>query len=126
MIASAYYSLTNYQIISAPEFIGLKNFVDLLNDKDFLTSLSVTVRYGLMYVALSQVVCIGLAVLLSQKVRGLTIFRTIFYLPIIVPFVASSLRACCHLISRTNKCCRRRWRNRRRGRPRQRTADRGA
>ncbi len=92
MIASAYYSLTDYQIISAPQFVGLKNFVDLFtNDKDFITSLSVTLRYGLMYVALSQVVCIGLAVLLSQKVRGLTIFRTIFYLPIIVPFVASSL-----------------------------------
>ncbi|HVU13836.1 MAG TPA: sugar ABC transporter permease [Phototrophicaceae bacterium] len=92
MIASAYYSLTDYQIISAPQFVGLKNFVDLFtNDKDFINSLSVTLRYGLMYVALSQVVCIGLAVLLSQKVRGLTIFRTIFYLPIIVPFVASSL-----------------------------------
>src|SRR5579871_6511283 len=91
MIASAYYSLTNYQIISAPQFIGLKNFVDLFKDPDFSTSLSVTLRYGFMYVALSQVVCIGLAVLLSQKVRGLTIFRTIFYLPIIVPFVASSL-----------------------------------
>ena len=92
MIASAYYSLTSYKIVSAPEFIGLQNFVDLFTkDKDFAKSLSVTLRYAVMYVALSQVVCLGIAVLLSQKVRGLTFFRTIFYLPIIVPFVASSV-----------------------------------
>jgi multiple sugar transport system permease protein len=92
MIASAFYSLTEYKIISAPEFVGLQNFVDLFTkDKDFAKSLSVTIRYALMYVALSQVVCLGIAVLLSQKVRGLTFFRTIFYLPIIVPFVASSV-----------------------------------
>ena len=92
MIASAYYSLTDYKIISAPEFVGIKNFVDLFtNDKDFINSLSVTIRYGLMYVALAQVVGLGIAVLLSQKARGMTIFRTIFYLPIIVPYVASAL-----------------------------------
>src|SRR6266576_1002657 len=70
MIASAYYSLTNYKLISAPEFIGLKNFVDLFNDKDFFKSLSVTIRYGLMYVGLAQVVSLAIAVLLSQKLRG--------------------------------------------------------
>jgi len=92
MIASAYYSLTEYKIISAPEFVGIKNFVDLFtNDKDFVNSISVTIRYALMYVALAQVFSLGLAVLLSQKVRGMTIFRTIFYLPIIVPYVASAL-----------------------------------
>ncbi|MEO8397280.1 MAG: sugar ABC transporter permease [Chloroflexota bacterium] len=92
MIASAYYSLTDYKIISEPQFVGLKNFVDLFtNDKDFVNSISVTVRYGLMYVGLAQVVSLGLAVLLSQKVRGLTVFRTIFYLPLIVPYVASAL-----------------------------------
>ncbi|MBI1255846.1 MAG: ABC transporter permease subunit [Chloroflexi bacterium] len=92
MIASAYYSLTDYKIISEPQFVGLKNFVDLFtNDKDFVNSISVTLRYGLMYVGLAQVVSLGLAVLLSQKVRGLTIFRTIFYLPLIVPYVASAL-----------------------------------
>ncbi len=92
MIASAYYSLTNYKITSAPEFIGIKNFVDLLtNDKLFVQSLSVTIRYGLMYVGLAQIVSLAIAVLLSQKLRGMTIFRTFFYLPIIVPFVASSV-----------------------------------
>src|SRR6185436_4504704 len=57
MIASAYYSLTDYKIIGTPEFIGFKNYIDLFTkDKDFAQSLSVTIRYGLMYVGIGQVV----------------------------------------------------------------------
>lgn len=92
MIASAYYSLTDYKIIGTPEFIGIKNFTDLFTkDRDFSKSLSVTVRYALMYVVVGQVVGLAIAVLLSQKVRGLTFFRTFFYLPIIVPYAASAV-----------------------------------
>lgn len=92
MIASAYYSLTDYKIIGTPEFIGFKNYVDLFTkDKDFAQSLSVTVRYGLMFVGLGQIVSLACAVLLSQKVRGLAFFRTFFYLPIIVPYAASAV-----------------------------------
>ena len=91
MLASAYYSLTDYKIIGIPEFIGLQNYTDLFQDKAFIQSLSITVRFGVMFVILSQIVGLGLAVLLTQKVRGLTIFRTIFYLPIIVPAAASAL-----------------------------------
>jgi multiple sugar transport system permease protein len=91
MLASAYYSLTNYKIIGIPEFIGLQNYTDLFQDKAFIQSLSITVRFGVMFVILSQIVGLALALLLTQKVRGLTIFRTIFYLPIIVPAAASAL-----------------------------------
>lgn len=91
MLASAYYSLTDYKIIGIPEFIGLQNYTDLFQDKAFLQSLSITVRFGVMFVILSQIVGLALAVLLTQKVRGLTVFRTIFYLPIIVPAAASAL-----------------------------------
>jgi multiple sugar transport system permease protein len=92
MIASAYYSLTDYKIIGTPEFIGVQNYVELFTkDRDFARSLSVTIRYALMYVALGQVVGLGIAVLLTQKVRGLTVFRTFFYLPIIVPYAASAV-----------------------------------
>ena len=92
MIASAFYSLTDYKIIGDPQFIGIKNFVDLItNDKDFIKSLSVTIRYALMYVVIGQIVSLAIALLLTQKVRGLTFFRTFFYLPIIVPYVASAV-----------------------------------
>lgn len=91
MLASAYYSLTDYKIIGTPQFIGLQNYVDLFKDKAFIQSLSITIRFGVMFVTLSQVIGLALAVLLTQKVRGLTIFRTIFYLPIIVPAAASAV-----------------------------------
>jgi multiple sugar transport system permease protein len=92
MLASAFYSLTDYKIIREPEFVGLENYVELLtDDKAFFQSLSVTVRFALMYVIGAQVVCLGIAVLLTQRVRGLSIFRTLFYLPIIVPAAASAV-----------------------------------
>jgi len=92
MLASAYYSLTDYKIISEPEFVGLENYVKLLtDDRAFFQSLSVTVRFALMYVIGAQVVCLGIAVLLTQRVRGLAVFRTLFYLPIIVPAAASAV-----------------------------------
>jgi multiple sugar transport system permease protein len=91
MIASAFYSLTNYKITEAPTFIGFQNFIDLLQDKLFIQSLSVTVRYAIMYMILGQLFGLGLALLLTQPARGMSLFRTIFYLPIIVPYVASAL-----------------------------------
>ncbi len=92
MVASAYYSLTDYKIIGTPVFIGIQNYVELFTkDKAFISSLGITVRYGLMFVVLAQIVSLFVAVLLTQKVRGLTFFRTIFYLPIIVPAAASAV-----------------------------------
>ncbi|MBC7811970.1 MAG: sugar ABC transporter permease [Burkholderiales bacterium] len=92
MLASAYYSLTNYKIINVPEFVGFQNYIELLTkDRVFIQSLSVTFRFGIMYVIGSQIVGLAIATLLTQKVRGLTIFRTLFYLPIIVPAVASAV-----------------------------------
>ena len=91
MIASAYYSLTNYKITEAPVFIGLQNFFDLFHDDLFLQSLSVTIRYAILSMILGQIFGLALAVLLTQRARGMALFRTIFYLPIIVPYVASAL-----------------------------------
>lgn len=92
MLLSGYYSLTKYKIVNAPEFIGFQNYVDLFTrDRLFIQSLKVTVHYAMMFIALGQVTSMAVALLLTQKVRGLAFFRTMFYMPIVVPFVASSL-----------------------------------
>jgi multiple sugar transport system permease protein len=92
MLASAYYSLTSYNLLKPPVFIGLRNYVDLFTDDDlFIQSLDVTARYVLMFVVATQVVSLGLAILLTQKVRFLNLFRTLFYLPIVIPYVAAAL-----------------------------------
>ena len=92
MIASAYYSLTTYKIVDPPEFIGIQNFVDLFtNDRRFIGSIEVTVNFAIRFIIGGQTISLLLAVLLTQRVRGQAIFRTLFYMPIVVPFVASSL-----------------------------------
>ena len=88
MIASAYYSLTEYRIVDPPVFVGLQNYIDLFTrDRLFIQSLSVTVRYAIMAMFLGQIVSLLIAVLLSQKLPGMSIFRTFFYLPLIVPLI---------------------------------------
>ena len=92
MLASAYYSLTDYNLLKPPVFVGLQNYVDLFTDDDlFIQSVTVTGRYVLMFVVASQILGLGLAMLLTRKVRFLNVFRTLFYLPIVIPYVAAAL-----------------------------------
>lgn len=92
MIASAFYSFTSYKIVDPPEFIGIQNFIDLFTrDRLFIKSIEVTFQYAFRFIILGQIVSLLLAVLLTQKARIMPLFRTMFYMPIVVPFVASSL-----------------------------------
>jgi multiple sugar transport system permease protein len=88
---SFYLSLTRYNIIQPPKFIGLANYKMLLFQDDlFWKSLWVTVRFALVSVPVVLVVGVLLALLLNINVKGMAIFRTIFYLPSIVPVVATT------------------------------------
>ncbi len=92
MLASAYYSFTDYRIVDPPEFIGLQNYIDLFtNDRLFLRSLEITFKYAGMFIVAGQILSLMTAVLLTQNIRGQSIFRTIFYLPVVVPQVAVAL-----------------------------------
>src|SRR5215470_6864863 len=62
MIASAFYSLTDYKITEAPVYIGFQNFIDLFNDSLFIQSLSVTLRYAVMILILGQIFSLALAI----------------------------------------------------------------
>ncbi|MFB5190624.1 carbohydrate ABC transporter permease [Alicyclobacillus fastidiosus] len=90
-LASLYYSFTNYDIISSPQWIGLQNYSKLMHDPLFWHSLYNTLYYTVFSVPLSTIVALCIALLLNMNIRGLTIYRTVFYLPAIVPFVASSV-----------------------------------
>lgn len=92
MLASAYYSLTDYNLLKPPVFIGLDNYINLFtNDDLFVQSVMVTVRYVLMFVLVSQAMSLAIAMLLTQEVRLLNLFRTLYYLPMVIPYVASAL-----------------------------------
>jgi multiple sugar transport system permease protein len=89
--ASLYYSFTFYPILQSPRWIGLANFVNLMDDPRFLTSLYNSSYYAFFAVPLGTIVGILLAMLLNMRVRGLSAFRTIFFLPSITPVVATAI-----------------------------------
>lgn len=90
-LASLFYSFTNYDILNPPKWIGLANYVGLVHDPLFWTALYNTIYYTIVTVPLSTVIAIALAMLLNMNVKGLPLYRTIFYLPAVVPAVASSI-----------------------------------
>ncbi len=91
-LASLYYSFTDFKILQSPRWIGLDNYSALVKDPLFWKSLGNTVYMTLFGVPLAVVVALGIALLLNNKgVRGLGVFRTIFYLPVVIPAVAGAL-----------------------------------
>jgi multiple sugar transport system permease protein len=90
-LASIYFSLTRYDIVTAPRFVGLANYRFLAHDAVMWHALLLTFAYALVAVPLGIVAGVGIALLLNLEVRGVGIYRTIFYLPAIVPTVAATL-----------------------------------
>jgi len=90
MLASAYYSLTVYNVVDM-KFIGAGNFQELIADDKFYWSLWVTAKYTFVGVPLGIVVALAVAVLLNQKVPFLSFWRTIYYLPSVITGVAVAL-----------------------------------
>lgn len=90
-VMSFYYSFTFYPVLQSPKWIGLQNFQNLAQDPRFLAALYNTAYYAFFAVPLGAIAGILLAMLLNMKVRWLSVFRTIFYLPSITPVVATSI-----------------------------------
>ena len=88
LVASLLYSFTNFSILRPPKLIGLQNYNELFHDEVFYKSLGNTLLYVAGAVPLSTVVAIALALLLNTKVKGMSIYRTMFFLPTLVPMVA--------------------------------------
>jgi multiple sugar transport system permease protein len=92
IISSFYYSFTRYSVLREPVWIGLENYIDLFtDDRLFPVILINTLIFVAFSVPLRLVVAFLLAVLLNTKIRGTTIFRTIYYIPTVVPLVASAI-----------------------------------
>jgi len=92
MIASFVLSLTDWSVTGTAHWLGFANFRQLLlHDALFRTSARVTITYAVVSVPLQMLVAFLLALLLNERIKGLPIFRTIFYLPSTVPLIASSV-----------------------------------
>ena len=89
VLASLGLSFTRWDLLTDPVFTGLRNYGRMIDDKLFWQSLSVTIRYTLLYVPAELVGGLLLALLMNQRgVRGIRGVRTIYYLPTIISGVA--------------------------------------
>jgi len=91
MVASFVYSFSIYHARAPLEFVGLKNYIDLFKDDLFWKSLSNTLYMVVLGVPITLLASFACAVLLNLKVRGQSIYRVIYFLPSIVPTVASTI-----------------------------------
>ena len=93
MIASLVMSFTDYAIVNQPKFIGLQNYKALFDGTDpfFYKSLRVTTYFVLLSVPANILFAFLVALVMNQPIKGKALLRTIYYLPSIVPVVASSV-----------------------------------
>jgi multiple sugar transport system permease protein len=84
-------SLTDWSVLSSPEFVGLKNYTDIFQDPVARITFKNTLIFTALSVPLRIVLPILLAVGLNQKIRGLPVYRTAYYLPVITASVAVSM-----------------------------------
>ncbi len=92
MLFSIYISMCDWDIINAPRFVGLANFQQaLFHDFRFIQALKVTLTYAAFALPLGLTGALLVALLLNQNVKGMSIFRTIFYIPAILPGIATAM-----------------------------------
>jgi multiple sugar transport system permease protein len=91
LLAALYYSFTDYSVLLPPIFVGLENYVELFQDELFYKSLYNTLVYAFGAVGLGLFSSLVLALLLNHNIRGIGIYRTLFFLPSLMPIVASSI-----------------------------------
>lgn len=89
--ASFYLSLCDYSVLQSAQFVGLANYVDLFADEVFWIALKNTLSYAALALPLGAFVAFSTAVLLNTGVRGMALYRTIFFLPSLIPSVAAAI-----------------------------------
>jgi multiple sugar transport system permease protein len=90
IIASAYFSLTNFNLFQDPQFVGLRNYQRLAGDELFWKSLTNTLYLTVIGVPVSLTAALCAALALNMRVRGQSLFRLFVFLPTVVPVVAAT------------------------------------
>ncbi len=91
-LASAYYSFTKYNGVKNPVWTGFANYIELFtSDGEFVDAVYSTVYFAVVSIPLAIIFAFGLALMLNAKIRGQVVYRTIYFLPTLVPEVALAL-----------------------------------
>jgi multiple sugar transport system permease protein len=88
---SLYYSFCDYDVLAGAHWNGGQNYLDMLHDTEFWRSLKNTFIYAGLSLPLGMVFSLFIAVLLNMKIVGRSIFRTIYFLPSMIPLVAGAM-----------------------------------
>ncbi len=92
MVLSLLMSFTSYEVITPPKWIGIGNFISMVSEDPLIAkALYNTIYYTIFYIPLNITICLLMASLLNSKVRGVSLFRTLIYIPNIVPVVALAM-----------------------------------
>jgi len=91
MLQAFYISMTDYDLIKSPEFVGLSNFIDLLKDPLFLNSAQVSLTYVFFSVVPTWIISMGLALLFNRHIWFKNLFRSAVFMPVIMPSVVMAL-----------------------------------
>jgi multiple sugar transport system permease protein len=84
-------SFTNYDVFTRQDWVGTINYEDVFQDELFWRALVNTVTYTVWTIPLSMAIGLGLAVLLNQKLKGLGLYRTVYYIPVVTSMVAVAM-----------------------------------
>ncbi|WP_404825736.1 carbohydrate ABC transporter permease [Deinococcus detaillensis] len=90
VIFGTYLAFTKYNIISPPEFVGLDNFRELIKDQQFWSGVVNSLKY-LLVVPFIQLLSIGVAMLVNRPLKGISFFRTAYYVPVVTSFAVVGL-----------------------------------
>ena len=91
LISAVYFSLTKFDLLSVPQWVGLDNYKRMADDPFLLQSVRNTLWMVVVFVPARIIGAIGLSMLLTQLRRGAGFFRTVFYLPALIPPVAATI-----------------------------------
>lgn len=81
LLYGVYYSFTNWDGINTPVFAGISNYIQLLGDEGFRNALWFTTKFAVVSIVLINALGLGLALLVTQKLKGSNIMRTVFFMP---------------------------------------------
>lgn len=97
MILSLIYSFCDYDVLTPMKFIGLGNYIKMFTPEPygvwegFSNSLRITFVYAIISVPMSLILSFLLAVFANRKLRGMAVYRVLFYIPVLIPAVVSAL-----------------------------------
>ncbi len=91
LLATLTLSFFDWDLIGAPTWAGFSNYVQLFQNESYMEAFSNTLKFSAMYVPGVVIISLLLAVLLNRKIRGVGIFRTIYFLPTVTSAVATAL-----------------------------------